>query len=92
MLDFNELTYHLLDVILVHCQNTKGPIPGSGPAVGVDARGAATPLRAGGMKPNVNGGAGFNAGFNAGRGAPVKSDSNDLTEAVYDAYLQVRAV
>lgn len=25
--DFNELTYHLLDVILVHCQQTKGPIP-----------------------------------------------------------------
>lgn len=24
--DFNQLTNHLLDVILTHCQHTKGPI------------------------------------------------------------------
>jgi len=32
--DLNEITYHELDVILVHLQQTKGPVPGStsGPA------------------------------------------------------------
>ena len=25
--DWNELTYHTLDVILTHLQNTKGPVP-----------------------------------------------------------------
>ena len=25
--DFNQLTNHLLDVILTHCKHTKGPIP-----------------------------------------------------------------
>lgn len=25
--NWNELTYHLLDVMLIHLQNTKGPIP-----------------------------------------------------------------
>lgn len=27
VVNFNEMTHHLLDVILVHCQNTRGPIP-----------------------------------------------------------------
>lgn len=25
--DYNELTYHILDIIYTHCQNTKGPVP-----------------------------------------------------------------
>lgn len=25
--DWNELTHHLLQIVLVHLQNTKGPIP-----------------------------------------------------------------
>lgn len=27
ILDWNELTFHLADVMLTHCQRTKGPIP-----------------------------------------------------------------
>ena len=30
--DFNEMTHHLLEVMLTHARNTKGPIPGSAAA------------------------------------------------------------
>lgn len=30
--DWNELTYHILDVIYTHLQNTRGAIPGTGAA------------------------------------------------------------
>jgi replication factor A2 len=29
--DWNELTHHLYQIIFVHLQNTKGPIPGTAP-------------------------------------------------------------
>eukprot|EP01036_Dinobryon_divergens_P023647 gene23647-32019_t len=29
VLDWNELSYHLLDIMLTHCQQTKGSIPGT---------------------------------------------------------------
>lgn len=31
--DWNELSYHMLDVILTHLQNTRGPIPGANNAM-----------------------------------------------------------
>lgn len=30
--DFNELTHHMLETVLLHLQNTRGPIPGSAAA------------------------------------------------------------
>jgi len=40
--DFNEMTHHMLEVVMSHCQNTKGPIPGSD-ADKSAGRGAGTP-------------------------------------------------
>jgi len=38
LVDSNELTHHLLETVLVHLQNTRGPIPGSAAAMaGVSA-------------------------------------------------------
>lgn len=31
--DFNEMTHHMLETVLVHLQNTQGPIPGSAAAM-----------------------------------------------------------
>lgn len=41
--DWNELTHHLLETIFVHCQQTKGPIPGSGATGGFGANSFGTP-------------------------------------------------
>lgn len=41
--DWNELTYHLLDVILVHNLQTRGPIPGSAAATASSAPAFGTP-------------------------------------------------
>jgi replication factor A2 len=38
--DYNEMTHHLLDVILTHNMNTKGPIPGSDAAKDLEKRNA----------------------------------------------------
>ena len=36
--DYNELTHHLLETVLIHLQNTRGPIPGSTAAVAATPR------------------------------------------------------
>jgi replication factor A2 len=82
--NFNEVTYHILDIILTHCQNTKGPIPGSASAVGA-AQGKMdqqTPMRGGGAPgPMFNGGAG---------GVSIKPEGpgGNLAEEIYQCYRQ----
>jgi hypothetical protein len=78
--NFDELTYHLLDIILVHCQNTKGPIPGTGGAAATNGggMGAATPMRQGlGMPGGQQ------------KGAPLKAENTNMDDAVMEAYMQV---
>lgn len=43
--DWNELTHHLLDIILTHCQQTKGPVGGGAAAGGYGASSFGTPNR-----------------------------------------------
>lgn len=54
--DWNELTYHILDVIYTHLQNTRGAIPGTGAASsaapGFSPMGGMAPR--GGMMGGVN--------------------------------------
>lgn len=89
--DWNELTLHMLDVILTHCQRTKGPIPGTGPAaahgMGIGAFSAASPMGRGGMPMGGGGGPmGMGAGMNLQHA--MKKESQNLNDVVYEAYLK----
>jgi len=85
--DWNELTYHLLDIILVHCQQTKGPIPGStgAPVAVVGGNSFGTPN-------NRSSGGQVNSAMNKGIGG-VSLNNNmrneatqNLSDMVYSVY------
>lgn len=79
--DWNELTYHILDVIYTHCQNTKGPIAGaSGFVPNQSSFMHSTPNGVrGGPMGTMGGGTNLNM--------VMKKESQSLNEAVFNAYL-----
>eukprot|EP01039_Chlorochromonas_danica_P000284 gene284-303_t len=81
ILDWNELTYHLADVMLTHCQRTKGPIPGSASAA-VSMSSPAAFNR--GMAPSM----GNMAGHGINLHNTMNTEARNLNESIYQAYLQ----
>jgi len=72
--DWNELSYHILDIVLTHLQNTRGPIPGSmapGPMMGVTSTPSAV--------------RGPSTGFGVGA-AVVSTKRDDINQAIFSAY------
>lgn len=77
--NFNEITHHILDVILTHCQSTKGPIPGSAAAAGSKVGGIEqqTPMRMGAGQMMMSG----------DRGGQIKNEGEgSLLEQVHSVY------
>jgi replication factor A2 len=84
VIDWNELTYHLLDTILTHCRHTKGPLPGTVPpvAMSMSMNSPANFHRPGGM----------NMGMGMGGGASLNNvmqkEAQGLHEVIFKAYLK----
>ena len=68
--DWNEMTHHFLDTILVHLQHTRGPIPGSIGASG--SAGFSTPSRNAFMQPSFGAMSGQSLQLNESGGSDVK--------------------
>uniref|UniRef100_A0A7S3GU06 Replication protein A C-terminal domain-containing protein n=1 Tax=Spumella elongata TaxID=89044 RepID=A0A7S3GU06_9STRA len=97
--DFNQLTNHLLNVVLTHCIHTKGPIPGDNSGAnkpGIASNNfssgspAGRPTIGGSNNMGFNNNAGFNMNSMNQRGGSslnaVKSETQGLTETIYQAY------
>lgn len=85
--DWNELTHHLLEVVMTHLQATKGPIPGSAAAVAAAAR-PQYGSPGGGMAGSVFGGGPSLSGQRisaaaGGGGGNALSQFHDEVHAVY---------
>lgn len=79
--DFNELTFHQLEVIKTHLSNTRGPADGSAATMGMGATKTSAPMPTStmGMNSNVIGADGFSAG---GVGAGGNSDFSQIQAQV----------
>jgi len=77
--DWNEMTHHYLNAILVHLQNTKGPIPGSAMGQAKASFGMAAGMS---MLPNMGGNV-------QSLNTAMKQDGTSLKDQVLEAYRSV---
>jgi replication factor A2 len=73
--DWNELTYHILDVVFTHVQNTRGPIPGSA------SSGAGGMM---GITSTPSAMRGPSSSFAVG--AAINNKRDDINQAIFNAY------
>jgi replication factor A2 len=84
--DLNEVTHHMLEVVYIHCQNTKGPLNGAAASKGgVGASPAGSMVPQGGYMGGVGAGA-----YNNGMGMPPARDNDDtqLMKMVFEVMKQ----